>query len=57
MFVIYKDRHGEWRWRLFAANSKVIADSAEGYNNKADCLHGIDLVKSSYSAPVQEYNP
>lgn len=46
-FYIYKDRAGEWRWFLFSANNKKIADSAEGYHNKADCLAGIDLVRKS----------
>ena len=54
VYVMYKDSGGYWRWRLFAANSKIIADSAEGYINKADCLNGINLVKQSYNAPVQE---
>ena len=53
-FNIYKDKVGEFRWRLVATNGKIIADSGEGYNNKADCLHGIDLVKSSTNAEVQE---
>lgn len=44
-FEIYKDRKGEYRWRFRADNSKVIADSSEGYINKADCEHGIGLVK------------
>ena len=43
-FVIYKDTKAEWRWTLYAANSKKIADSAEGYKNKADCIHGLRLV-------------
>jgi uncharacterized protein YegP (UPF0339 family) len=45
-FVIYKDTKGEWRWQLLAANNKIIADSAEGYVNKADCKHGASLVAS-----------
>ncbi|NHR06718.1 DUF1508 domain-containing protein [Chromobacterium haemolyticum] len=54
-FVVYKDNAGQWRWRLFAANNKIVADSAEGYNNKQDCLHGIDLVKSTNAnTPVHE---
>ena len=53
-YNIFKDKAGEWRWRLVATNGKIIADSGEGYNNKADCLHGIDLVKSSTNAEVQE---
>lgn len=43
-FVIYKDAKGEWRWTLFAENSKTIADGAEGYKNKGDCVAGLRLV-------------
>ena len=46
-FLIYKDEVGEYRWRLQASNAKVIADSGEGYKRKADCEHGIELVKAS----------
>ena len=53
-YEVYKDAAGEWRWRLRAANHEIIATSGEGYKNKADCLHGIDLVKSSAAAPVVE---
>ena len=45
-FVLYKDAAGEWRWTLYGKNNKTIADSAEGYHNKADCLHGARLVAS-----------
>lgn len=45
IFQIYKDRIGEYRWRLWAANNKIIADSAEGYTAKAGAEHGIQLVK------------
>ena len=45
-FVIYKDNAGEYRWRLFAKNSKIIADSAEGYKRRSDCVHGARLVSS-----------
>ncbi len=45
-FQVYKDRVGEYRWRLRASgNNEIIADSAEGYREKRDCLGGIDLVK------------
>jgi uncharacterized protein len=46
-FLIYKDAAGEYRWRYQASNTKVIADSGEGYKNKADCWHGIHLVMDS----------
>ncbi|MCH8980319.1 MAG: DUF1508 domain-containing protein [Armatimonadetes bacterium] len=53
-FAIYKDRAGEWRWTLYEANNRKIADSGEGYKNKSDCVAAIDLVKSSTDAPVQD---
>jgi uncharacterized protein YegP (UPF0339 family) len=53
-FYLYKDTASQWRWTLFAANNKKIANSGEGYFNKADCLHAIGLVKGSSQAPVRE---
>jgi uncharacterized protein YegP (UPF0339 family) len=53
-FKIYRDKAGYWRWTLRAANHEKVADSAEGYVNRAGCLHGIDLVKSAWNAPVYE---
>lgn len=44
-FQVYKDTRGEWRWRFQAENNKIVADSAEGYQNRADCLDGIRIVK------------
>lgn len=35
----------EWRWRMRAANGRIIADSGEGYRNKADCIAAIDLIR------------
>lgn len=32
---IYQDRAGEWRWRLKAANGKIVADSSEGYKRRS----------------------
>jgi uncharacterized protein len=53
-YVLYRDAGGYWRWTLFAANHKKISDSGEGYHNEADCQHGLDLNKASYSAPVHK---
>lgn len=36
----YRDRAGEWRWRLKARNGRILADSAEGYTRYADCRLG-----------------
>jgi uncharacterized protein YegP (UPF0339 family) len=45
----------QWRWTLYAANHRKIADSGEGYHNKADALAGISLVKgANIATPVRE---
>jgi uncharacterized protein YegP (UPF0339 family) len=53
-FHVYKDDAGEWRWNLKATNGRIIADSGEGYRDKHDCLHGIEIVKNLKDAPVKE---
>lgn len=54
-FSIYKDVAGYFRWTLYAANNRKIADSGEGYYNKSDALNGINLVKGTNAlTPVQD---
>lgn len=53
-FEVYRDAKSEWRWTLYASNGRKLADSGEGYHNKADCLHGLSLVQQSGSAQVRE---
>jgi uncharacterized protein YegP (UPF0339 family) len=54
-FTIYKDIANQYRWTLYAANNRKIADSGESYWNKADAQHGIDLVKGTNSyTPVYD---
>lgn len=48
VFEIYKDKVGEWRWRLKAANNEIIATS-EGYKEKTGCEAGIASVKKNAS--------
>ena len=45
-FEIYKDKKGQFRWRLKADNNQVIA-SGEGYASKAGCKNGIESVKKN----------
>ncbi|MCX7184975.1 MAG: DUF1508 domain-containing protein [Nitrosospira sp.] len=57
-FQIYQEGQGlisiQWRWRLRAANHEIIA-SGEGYNNKQDCIHAVNLLKNTNAAtPVKE---
>ena len=42
-FEIYEDSAYDWRWRLKAKNSKIIAVS-EGYSTKQGCMNGIKSV-------------
>ena len=51
-YQVYKDKAGYWRWRYIAANNRIVADSAEAYHNQEDCLWGINLLKTSSTAPV-----
>jgi uncharacterized protein YegP (UPF0339 family) len=51
-YYYYKDDKGEWRWRLNAADGRIIADSGQGYKHLSDCLDDIRLVKNSKDAPV-----
>ncbi len=45
-FEIYKDKAGEFRFRLKAGNGENILAS-EGYKAKASCLNGIESVKKN----------
>ena len=53
-YEIYQDKRGEWRWRLKAANGKILAVSSEGYNGKHNCVNCILSVKGSRTAHVIE---
>jgi uncharacterized protein len=53
-FELYKDKSGEFRFRLKAGNGQVIAVS-EGYSSKASALNGIESVKENApGAPVDD---
>jgi uncharacterized protein YegP (UPF0339 family) len=55
LFQYYKDRAGEWRWRLRANNNEIIVASGEGYVKRTDCIHGLELVqKLSQEADLKE---
>ena len=43
---IYRDRRGEWRWRLRASNGRILADSGEGYRRLASARHAAERVRS-----------
>ncbi len=54
-FELYKDRAGEFRWRLRHENGQLIADSGEGYTTKANAINGIESVKENTpTAPIED---
>lgn len=51
-FEIYKDKAGEFRFRLKATNGQIIA-IGEGYKAMAGCKNGIESVKKNApEAPI-----
>lgn len=53
-FEVFKDKAGEYRFRLKARNGEIIA-TGEGYVAKASCLNGVDSVRrNAPDAPVTE---
>lgn len=50
-FEVYKDKAGEFRWKLIASNGEEIA-SGQGYKSKESCMEGIKSVKTN--APTSE---
>lgn len=45
-FEVYKDKAGEFRFRLKAANGQIIV-TGESYKAKASCLNGIESIKKN----------
>ncbi len=50
-FEIYKDKSGQYRFRLKAPNGEIIA-TGESYSSKNACMDGIESVKKN--APIAE---
>jgi len=50
-FEVFRDVRDRFRWRLYAANGKIIARS-EDYTTLANCLHNIELIRSSEHTPT-----
>jgi uncharacterized protein YegP (UPF0339 family) len=45
VFEVYKDRGGEFRFRLKDADGNLLAVAGKGYDKKADCQAVIDAIK------------
>lgn len=54
-FVLYEDKRHEWRWRLVAANGRIIADSAEGYTRKEDAHRALADILTAFQQGPEVY--
>ena len=53
-FEVYKDKAGEFRFRLKASNGEIIL-TGESYKAKAGCLKGIESIRrNAAESPVVE---
>jgi len=49
-FEVYKDKIGEFRWRLTHTNGHIIANSGEGYTTKINAMVELGQLKRTYPA-------
>ena len=50
---MWKDLGRKWRFRLIAANSKILCDS-EAYQRKQNCRETAELIKNSSFAVTEK---
>jgi uncharacterized protein YegP (UPF0339 family) len=46
-FEVYRDKGGQWRWRLVHENGNILADSGEGYASRQKARQGLDSVRTN----------
>ncbi len=46
VYDMYRDVDGQWRWRAWARNGKIIANCGEGYKRRADCRKMVDVLRA-----------
>lgn len=52
-YQVYRDRAGKFRFRLRAANNKIVAVS-EAYESKTGCISGVKSVQKNCDAHVED---
>lgn len=45
-FRVYRDRAGQYRWRLVSGNGQIVATPGEGYTRRVDCVRAVEAVKA-----------
>lgn len=48
---IYQDARGYWRWRLRAANHKIVAESGEGYSARHKAVDAVERLAGPDKVP------
>jgi uncharacterized protein YegP (UPF0339 family) len=51
-YSYHKNKNSEWRWKVKAADGRVIAESKDSYKTERECLEDIERVKGSRRARV-----
>src|SRR3954447_24942932 len=54
-FKVYKDKGGEFRWRLKAGNGKILAVPEDAYKNHSDIKNAIETIQSNAAKLKVEY--
>jgi len=52
-YQVYRDIAGKFRFRLRAANNKIVAVS-QAYERKAGCINGVKSVQNNCGAPIED---
>lgn len=47
--IYREDQSGDWRWRARAKNGRILADSAEGYRNRADLINALHILRTCFA--------
>lgn len=56
-FEAFRDMQDKWRWRLIAANGRVLVSSNESFGSQIDALRAADAVQRESSTATVSANP
>ena len=57
-FEVYRDRAGEWRWRLVHWNGNIVADSGEGYASRYNATRAArGVMRATADARIEHLEP
>jgi uncharacterized protein YegP (UPF0339 family) len=54
-FEIYKDKAGEFRWRLKTADGDILAVPEDAYKNRADAKRAVESIQKNVAKLKAEY--